>query len=82
MSPWTDHVAEYRKTHGCTLKEAMVAAKSTYVRKEGSKPRPPRSQESKDKAAIRRAEKKLAALKVKATTPVVIETVNAVCASE
>ena len=66
MTPWSDHLSAYRAQHGGTLKEAMAGASATYTKKPGSKPRAPRSEASKAKSVLKKAEQKVAALKAKA----------------
>ena len=66
MTPWSEHLAAYRAQHGGTLKEAMAGASATYTKKEGSKPRAPRSEASKAKSKVKKMEARLTALKAKA----------------
>lgn len=37
MTEWTDHCRNFAKEHGCTYKEAMTRAKSSYTPKTGGK---------------------------------------------
>jgi hypothetical protein len=66
MTPWSEHLAAYRAQHGGTLKQAMAGASATYTKKPGSKPRAPRSEASKAKSVLKKAEAKVAKLKLKA----------------
>lgn len=38
QSDWNNHLAEYRKTNNCTLREAMNKARESYVEKKQAKP--------------------------------------------
>ena len=35
QSDWNSHLAEYRKEHGCSLREAMAKGRESYVEKKG-----------------------------------------------
>lgn len=38
QSEWNSHLAEYRKEHGCSLREAMAKARESYTEKKQAKP--------------------------------------------
>jgi hypothetical protein len=63
---WPQHVAAYRAEHNCTYKDALKLASATYTKKPGSKPRAPRSDASKAKSILKKAQAKVTRLQAKA----------------